>query len=115
MMLRSKVVLAAALCAVAHAGAETYPSRPVRLVVPYAPGGNVDISARVVSNELRAVLGQAVGVDNRPACGGSVGAAAVAKATPDGYTLLMGSSGPLAINPVVMSNLNYDPVKDFAP
>jgi tripartite-type tricarboxylate transporter receptor subunit TctC len=115
MTLFSRAVLAAALCAIAHASAQTYPVRPIRLVVPFAPGGNVDITARVVSNELRAVIGQSVLVDNRAGGGGSVAAAAVAKATPDGYTLLMGSSGPLSINPVAMPSLAYDPIKDFAP
>jgi tripartite-type tricarboxylate transporter receptor subunit TctC len=115
MTLLSRIVLAVALCAIAHASAQTYPARPIRLVVPFAPGGNVDITARVVSNELRQIIGQAIVVDNRAGGGGSVAAAAVAKATPDGYTLLMGSSGPLSINPVAMPNLPYDPIKDFAP
>ncbi len=111
----AKTVLAASRCVATYASGQTYPVRPIRLVVPYAPGGNVDISARVVANDLRGVLGQAIVVDNRAGGGGSVGAAAVAKATPDGYTLLMGSSGPLSINPVVIPNLTYDPIKDFAP
>ena len=95
--------------------AESFPTRPIRLVVPYAPGGNVDISARIVAPPLSEVLGQTVVVDNRPGAGGNLGASLVAKATPDGYTLLVGSSGPLSVNPVIFKNLPYDSLKDFAP
>lgn len=101
---------------VAPAGAaESFPTRPIRLVVPYAPGGNVDISARIVAPPLGDVLGQPVVVDNRPGAGGNLGASLVAKSTPDGYTLLVGSSGPLSVNPVIFKNLPYDSLKDFAP
>ena len=95
--------------------AEQFPARPIRMIVPYAPGGNVDISARIVAPPLAEVLGQTVVVDNRPGAGGNLGASLVAKATPDGYTLLVGSSGPLSVNPVIYKNLPYDSVKDFAP
>ena len=95
--------------------AESFPTRPIRLVVPYAPGGNVDISARIVAPPLSEVLGQTVVVDNRPGAGGNLGASLVAKAPPDGYTLLVGSSGPLSVNPVIFKNLPYDSLKDFAP
>lgn len=104
----------AALCMPAFA-ADSFPSRPIRMIVPYAPGGNVDISARIVAPHLTEVLGQSVVVDNRPGAGGNLGASLVAKSTPDGYTLLVGSSGPLSVNPVVYKNLPYDSVKDFAP
>lgn len=104
----------AALCMPAFA-ADSFPSRPIRMIVPYAPGGNVDISARIVAPHLTEVLGQTVVVDNRPGGGGNLGASLVAKSTPDGYTLLVGSSGPLSVNPVVYKNLSYDSVKDFAP
>lgn len=112
-----KLVLAALLAAVAFAaGAQQgFPSRPVRLIVPYPPGGNVDITARIIGPTLSEQLGQSIVVDNRGGGGGNVGAHLVAKAAPDGHTLLMGSSGPLSINPVVVSNLPYDPVKDYAP
>lgn len=97
------------------ASAQDFPTRPIRLIVPYAPGGNVDISARIVGPVLSELLGQPVVVDNRPGGGGNVGAAMVAKAQPDGHTLLVGSSGPLAINPVVYRDMPYDSLKDFAP
>lgn len=97
------------------AAAQNYPTRPIRMIVPYAPGGNVDISARIISAPLAEILGQTVVVDNRPGAGGNLGAALVAKATADGYTLLVGSSGPLSVNPVIFKNLPYDSIKDFAP
>lgn len=95
--------------------AQDFPTRPIRMIVPYAPGGNVDISARIVGPVLSELLGQPVVVDNRPGGGGNVGAAMVAKAQADGHTLLVGSSGPLAINPVVYKDMPYDSLKDFAP
>ena len=107
--------LCAALFACAPAAAQDYPARPIRMIVPYAPGGNVDISARIVGPALHDLLGQSVVVDNRPGGGGNVGAAMVAKSTPDGYTLLVGSSGPLSVNPIVFKDTPYDSVKDFAP
>ena len=97
------------------AAAQSFPSRPVRLIVPYPPGGNVDITARIIGPGLGEQLGQTIVVDNRGGGGGNVGAHLVAKAPPDGHTLLMGSSGPLSINPVIVSNLPYDPLKDYAP
>jgi tripartite-type tricarboxylate transporter receptor subunit TctC len=97
------------------ATAQNYPTRPIRMIVPYAPGGNVDISARIIGAPLAEILGQTIVVDNRPGAGGNLGAALVAKATPDGYTLLVGSSGPLSVNPVIFKNLPYDSIKDFAP
>ena len=97
------------------AAAAEYPSRPVRLIVPYAPGGNVDITARVIGPSLAEALGQAIVVDNRAGGGGNVGANLVARAAPDGHTLLLGSSGPLSINPIVFRDIPYDSVKDFAP
>lgn len=109
-----------ALCAAAFlfcdlAAAQGISSRPIRLVVPYAPGGNVDISARIVGPGLSDLTKQTVIVENRPGGGGNVGAGLVAKATPDGHTLLVGSSGPLSVNPVVFKDIPYDSVKDFAP
>ena len=103
------------LLVAATAAAQGYPSRPVRMVVPYPPGGNVDITARIVGPALAELLGQGVVVDNRSGAGGNVGAAMVAKAQPDGYTLLMGSSAPLAINPIVIKDTPYDPLKAFVP
>ena len=114
-MKKSLLILALAALAVPAAAADTFPTRPVRLVVPYAPGGNVDISARIIAAPLGELLGQTIVVDNRPGAGGNRGASLVAKATPDGYTLLVGSSGPLSVNPVIFKNLPYDSLKDFAP
>jgi tripartite-type tricarboxylate transporter receptor subunit TctC len=109
-------MLCAALFVAAAAAAQNYPVRPIRLVVPYPPGGNVDITARIISPGMSELLGQTIVVDNRSGAGGNLGAALVAKSTPDGYTLLMGSSGPLAINPIVYGKrMPYDSVRDFAP
>jgi tripartite-type tricarboxylate transporter receptor subunit TctC len=105
----------AALATAGPAPAQEFPARPVRMVVPYPPGGNVDISARIVGPPLAELLGQPVVVDNRSGGGGNVGAALVAKATPDGHTLLVGSSGPLSVNPVVTKDMPYDSIRDFAP
>jgi len=97
------------------AGAQGFPSRPIRLIVPYPPGGNVDISARIIGPGLGELLRQTIIVENRPGGGGNVGAGLVAKATPDGHTLLVGSSGPLSVNPIVFKDIPYDSVRDFAP
>ena len=99
----------------AWAAAQNYPTRPIRLIVPYPPGGNVDITARTIGPPLGEALGQSVVVDNRPGAGGSTGANLVARAAPDGYTLLMGSSAPLSINAIVLKDVPYDGTKDFTP
>ena len=106
-------LLLAALITAAHA--QTYPSRPVRLIVPFPPGGSTDILSRALGQKLAEGLGQPVVIDNRPGAGGSIGSEAGAKAAPDGYTLLMGQLGPLAVSPAIYKNLPYDPVKSFAP
>ncbi|MBV7481465.1 tripartite tricarboxylate transporter substrate binding protein [Bordetella sp. BOR01] len=97
-----------------HAGA-VYPDHPLRLVVPYAPGGSTDVLARILAERVGQKLGQTVVVVNQPGGGGSIGSAAVARATPDGYTLLMATNGTHAINVSLYSSLPYDPIKDFAP
>jgi tripartite-type tricarboxylate transporter receptor subunit TctC len=94
--------------------AANYPSKPIRVVVPFAAGGGADIIARIVGQKMTEAWGQQVIVDNRAGAGGNIGAEIVAKAPPDGYTLLMPSSS-LAINPNVYKAVPYDPVKDFAP
>ncbi len=94
---------------------QSFPTRPVRMIVGFPPGGPNDIVARTVSDKLGAVLGQPVIVDNRPGAGGNIGSDATAKAAPDGYTLLLGSTGPQAINPVLYANLPYDVLRDLAP
>ncbi len=91
-----------------------YPDRPIHLIVPFAAGGNADIVGRLVGHEIGNALKQTVVVENRGGSGGGIGALAVAHAEPDGYTLLVGSNGPLTVNPFVHANLGYDPLKDFA-
>lgn len=103
------------LLAAGAAVAQTYPSRPVRIVVPNAPGGPSDLTARVLSQKLSDAWGQAVLVDNRAGAGGNIGLDAVAKSAPDGYTLLLTGSGSIAINPSMYANIPFDPIKDFAP
>jgi tripartite-type tricarboxylate transporter receptor subunit TctC len=97
------------------AHAQTWPSKPVRLVVPFSPGGFADSSARAIADRLAARLGQPVVVENRPGAGGNIGAEFVAKSAPDGYTLQLAYDGTIVVNPHVYSRLGFDPVKDFAP
>lgn len=97
------------------ASAQNYPSKTIRLIVPFSPGGGTDFFARVVATKLTQVLGQPVVVDNRAGAGGIIGTDLVAKAAPDGYTLLMGHTGTLAINPSLYTKIPYDPVRDFSP
>jgi tripartite-type tricarboxylate transporter receptor subunit TctC len=111
--LTTAAVVAETVVIALPAVAQTYPSRPIRLVVPWAPGGNVDITARIVGQSLTEQMGQTVVVDNRAGGGGTVGANLVAKAAPDGYTLVMGSSGSITVSPAVYRDVPYDPAKDF--
>lgn len=92
-----------------------YPTKPIRIVVPFTPGGSTDILARTIGQKLTEAWGQPVVIENVPGAGGSIGAEKVAKATPDGYTLLMGHIGTLAVTPSIYPKLPYDPVKSFAP
>jgi tripartite-type tricarboxylate transporter receptor subunit TctC len=94
---------------------DAYPSRPIMLIVPFAPGGSTDVIARVVAQHLRPLLGQPVVVDNRAGAGGSLGTAAIAKAEPDGYTIGMGTASTLAINPAAYKSLPYDVLADLVP
>src|SRR3970040_545964 len=94
---------------------QAYPARPVRFICPYVAGGAGDIFTRTIAQKLTEALGHTVVVDNRPGANGGIGTDLVAKATPDGHTLLMGNSGPLAVNPVLYKKVPYDPIKDFAP
>jgi tripartite-type tricarboxylate transporter receptor subunit TctC len=107
------VALFAAALPAAHA--QAWPSRGLRIVVPFAPGGSTDIFARLVGDRLATALGQPVVIDNRPGAGGNIGADAVAKAPPDGYTLLMATTGVMAINNAMYKNLSYDAEKDLKP
>jgi tripartite-type tricarboxylate transporter receptor subunit TctC len=104
-------IAALALSLLVHA--QEFPARPVRIVVPWPPSGNVDITARTVAPALGEALGQQVIVENRAGAAGTIGSAAVAKSPPDGYTLLLGSSGTITAGPAVFKSLPYDPVKDF--
>ena len=113
-------LLLAALCisfvvTAPSARAQAYPVKPIRLIVPFAPGGPTDILARAVSAKLTESLGQSVVVENRGGAGGNIGAEIVARAPPDGYTLLMGATSTHGINPHLYTRLGFDPVKDFAP
>jgi tripartite-type tricarboxylate transporter receptor subunit TctC len=109
------IAAAVLVCAVTPAAAQTYPTRPIRMVVPFAPGGNVDINARAVAPALGQLLGQQVIVDNRAGASGIIGTDAVAKSPPDGYTLLMASSSIMTNGPALYPKLPYDIVRDFAP
>ena len=112
-----RLASAAALLAlfVSAAAAQTYPVRQITLVVPFAPGGPADFLGRLVGQKMSEDLGQQIVVDNRPGANTIIGAQAVAKAAPDGYTLLMAIDGTLVMNPFLYSKLAYDPFKDFVP
>jgi tripartite-type tricarboxylate transporter receptor subunit TctC len=106
-------IVASSLVTVAMAG--PYPERAIQMVVPFPPGGPADVVARPLAERLSAALGQPIVVVNKPGASGTIGAALVAKAEPDGYTLLMGTSNELTMSPGLYSKLPYDPAKDFAP
>src|SRR5687768_6199427 len=114
-------LVAASTCALTLAAEVTraqqpaYPAKPIRIIVPFAPGGATDILARAIGQKMTEGLGQPVIVDNRPGAGGNIGSDVVAKAQPDGYTLLMGGVGPNAINATLYPKLPYDAANDFAP
>jgi tripartite-type tricarboxylate transporter receptor subunit TctC len=105
-----------ALAAISAASsAQGFPNKPIRLIVAFSAGGPTDVLARAIGQKLSETLGQQVAIDNRPGAGGNIGSEIVAKAPPDGYTLVMGIVGTHAINPSLYSKMPYDPVKDFAP
>jgi tripartite-type tricarboxylate transporter receptor subunit TctC len=108
------LLLGAALLAAVPAAAQNYPQRPVRFVVPYAPGGSTDTLARSMATKMSELLGQQVVVDNRPGANGDIGMSIVAKAPPDGYSIVLGYIANLAIGPSLYEKMPYDPVKDFA-
>ena len=117
---RTVSILAAALAiagalAAAHAAEMKYPTRPIRIIVPYPPGGSTDPTARAFGNWLSDKFGVSVVIDNRPGAGATLGHGLAAKATPDGYTLLLGTSGGLVTGPAFGTKVPYDPVRDFAP
>ncbi len=108
-------VVAVCGLAAAPAAAQNYPARPVRLVVAFAPGGNIDLTARTIAPGLTELLGQTVVVENRGGAGGRIGTELVARAAPDGHTVLMGSSGALTISAAFIDRVGYDTLRDFAP
>jgi tripartite-type tricarboxylate transporter receptor subunit TctC len=114
-LLRRSLLALAAFALAASAAAQSWPTKPIKVIVPYPPGGTSDILARALGPGMQAALGQAWVVENKPGATGNVGADFVAKSPPDGYTLLLGDIGSLAIAPSVVTTLPFDPVKDFAP
>ena len=115
MRLHRRSLLVAALALPAPALAQAFPTRPIRMICPFAAGGSADASARQLAEPLSVVLGQPVVVENRPGGGATLGAQLVARAAPDGHTLLYGTPGPQIVNPHLMRSVPYDPVRDFAP
>src|SRR2546425_2850956 len=109
------IALCAALAIAANAAAQGYPSRPITLVVGFAPGGGTDTVARVMQKKLGEYLGQTIVVENRAGAGGAIAADVVAKAAPDGYTILLATIAALAVAPHLNSKLPYNPLRDFAP
>src|SRR5438445_4126 len=112
---RAVAVAAVAMVVCSLALAQDYPTRTITLVVPYPPGGGVDAMARVVAEKLAGALGQQVVVDNRAGGSGLVGTRSFIKSPPDGYTLFLGHTGSISINPSLYANAGFDPRKDFAP
>lgn len=114
-LFKAAIAAAALLTCAAAANAVDYPTQPIRIVVGFSAGGTTDIIARLVGQELSQKWGQPVTIDNRPGAGGNIGAEVVVKAKPDGYTLLVGSVGPLAVNASLYKNMPYDNLKDLTP
>src|SRR5690242_6198948 len=104
-----------ALCMVQGLHAQSFPSKPVRLIVPFPAGGGSDVVGRIVALKLSDVLGQQVVVDNRPGAGGSIGTEAAVRSAPDGYTMVLASTSEIAVNPAIYSKLSFDTLKDLTP
>lgn len=115
MRIITRLLAAAVLAAPLAAFAQAFPSQPIHLVIPYAPGGSTDNMARVMQEPLQKALGQPVIIDNRPGAGGAIAAREVIRAKPDGYTLFFVNNGNLAVVPFVQKDANYDGIKDFSP
>src|SRR5437016_9197185 len=111
--LRAWLMLALALCPTLAFGQASYPNRPVKMIVPFAPGGASDFVARIISPKLSEALGQQIVIENKPGASGNIGMEAAAKAAADGYTIYLGNIGTIAINPAVFPNLSINPQKDF--
>jgi tripartite-type tricarboxylate transporter receptor subunit TctC len=114
-MTQAGLLMAALLLAPVAASAQTYPSRPITLIVTFPPGGSADIVARALEPKVSTDLGQGVVIENRPGAGGNIGIGAVARAAPDGYTLGIAAAGVLAVNPHIKQSMPFDPIKDLAP
>jgi len=112
--LAGMAVVALMPAAAAHAQSDTYPSRPIKLILPFPPGGGADLTARTLAQKMGDSMGQAIVVENKPGANGALGVDLVAKAPPDGYTLLVTDRGSLSVNPHLYAKLAYDPLKDFA-
>ena len=112
---RAILALALAVTGTTAFSQAAYPTKPIRLVVPFPPGGGTDLIARTVAQKLTDSLKWTIVIDNRPGAGGNIGVDTVAKSAPDGYTLVIGQTSNLAVNPTLYPKLPYDPVKDFAP
>ncbi|HEX3170157.1 MAG TPA: tripartite tricarboxylate transporter substrate-binding protein, partial [Burkholderiales bacterium] len=108
-------LLVGALAWLPNAGAQEYPTKPIRLVITYPPGGNTDLVGRALALKLGEFMGQQVVVDNRGGAGGVLGSMITAQSAPDGYTIMLGTSAGMVINPLLSRKLTYDPVRDFAP
>jgi tripartite-type tricarboxylate transporter receptor subunit TctC len=108
-------LIAATFAFASLAHAQAWPAKPIRIIVPFPPGGNSDVNARIIAQPLQEQLGQTVVIENRTGAGGMIGSEVVAKAAPDGYTLVLGSDGPTTISPLIYRKPPYDPLKDFAP
>src|SRR5262245_20208015 len=111
-VLRVTVALGLALCSTLALG-QAYPNRPVKMIVPFAPGGASDFVARIISPKLGELLGQSIVIENRPGASGNIGMEAAAKSPADGYTIYLGNIGTIAINPAIFRNLAVNPLKDF--
>src|SRR5262245_42189250 len=114
-MKRKPIIALGFLVVACSAGAQQYPSKPIRFIVPFAPRGGTDLIGRTIAQKLNEAWGVPVIVENRTGASGNIGTDFVAKAAPDGYTLLVGYVGNLAINPFLFARLPYDPVRDFTP
>ena len=114
-LLSTALAMALAAATPPAAEAQTYPSRPLRMIVPFTPGGSTDIYARALSPRVADALGQQIVIDNRPGAGGAMGAQLAAAAAPDGYTIWIGQTANLAIGPALRKSGAYDPIRDFAP
>ncbi len=113
LFVKSIVIATLAMASLAHA--QTFPTKPIRLICPFPPGGAVDIASRAIAHEMSKTIGQQVIVENRPGAGGNIGGAEAARSAPDGYTIFMTTSGINAINPALYSKMPFDPNKDLVP